>query len=127
MIRDMLIVDDAGIATHTVAELQHLIDRLSVACKEFGLIISLPEKKILSKAHLRSLQSFAIYNYKLGVVEDFTYLGSNIISESLSLYLEINKRIGKATGTLSKLTERVWENSTLKSAAQNCQSTVHVF
>ncbi|XP_047482493.1 uncharacterized protein LOC125034636 [Penaeus chinensis] len=27
---------------------------------------------------------------------------------------EINKRIGKAEGTLSKLTDRVWENSTLK-------------
>ncbi|XP_047472864.1 uncharacterized protein LOC125027771 [Penaeus chinensis] len=29
-------------------------------------------------------------------------------------YSEINKRIGKAAGTLSKLTDRVWENSTLK-------------
>ncbi|XP_047490986.1 uncharacterized protein LOC125040474 [Penaeus chinensis] len=29
-------------------------------------------------------------------------------------YSEINKRIGKAAGTLSKLTESLWENSTLK-------------
>ena len=49
MIRDMLFADDAGIATHTEEELQLLMDRLSAACKEFGLIISLPKTKILSQ------------------------------------------------------------------------------
>ena len=111
MIRDMLFADDAGIATHTEEELQLLMDRLSTACKEFGLIISLPKTKILSQGSSTE-PSIKIDNYELGVVEDFPYLGSNI-SESLSLDSEINKRIGKAAGTLSKLTERVWGNSTL--------------
>ena len=48
--------DDAGIATHTVEEVQNLMDRLSVACKEFGLIISL-HKTNDPKAHLRSIQT----------------------------------------------------------------------
>ena len=111
MIRDMLFADDAGIATHTEEELQLLMDRLSAACKEFGLIISLPKTKILSQGSSVK-PSILIDNYELGVVEDFPYLGS-CISESLSLDSEINKRIGKAAGTLSKLTDRVWENPTL--------------
>ena len=87
------------------------MDRLSLACRDFGLIISLPKTKILSQGS-STKHSIKIDSYELGVVEDFPYLGSNI-SESLSLDSEINKRIGRAAGTLSKLTDRVWANSTL--------------
>ena len=112
MIRDMLFADDAGIASHTEEELQHLMNRLSAACKKFGLIISLQKTKILSQGS--SVEpSIKIDNYELDVVKDFPYLGSNI-SESLSLDSEINKRIGKAAGTLSKLTDRVWTNNILR-------------
>ena len=62
--------DDAGIATHTEKELQHLLDRLSDACKEFGLIISFPKTKILSQGWSVK-PSIQIDNYELGVVEDF--------------------------------------------------------
>ena len=47
MVRDILFVDVAGIATHTVDELHNLMDRLSVACTGFGLITSLPKTNIL--------------------------------------------------------------------------------
>ena len=56
MIIDMLFADDAAIAAHTEEELQHLMDRLSLACRDFGLIISLPKTKC-PKAHLPSLLS----------------------------------------------------------------------
>ena len=46
------------------------------------------------------------------ITEHFTYLGSTI-SNNLSLDLEINRRIGKAAGTLAKLDSRVWSNSQL--------------
>ena len=112
MIRDMLFADDAGIASHTEEELQHLMNRLSAACKKFGLIISLQKTKILSQGS--SVEpTIKIDNYELDVVKDFPYLGSTI-SESLSLDSEISKRIGKAAGTLSRLTDRVWANDTLR-------------
>ena len=98
MIRDMLFADVAGIATHTVEVLQHLIDRLSIRCKEFGLIISLPKTKIMSQGTFEKT-SIRIDNSELGVVEDFPYFGFNI-SESLYIDSEINKRIGKAARTL---------------------------
>ena len=114
LIRDLLFADDAAIATHSENELQFLMDRLSAACKDFGLIISIPKTKILPQG-VAEKPNIRIDNYELGVVEDFPYLGSNI-SGTLSLDTEINKRIGKAAGTLSKLTGRVWKNSKLKKA-----------
>ena len=48
----------------------------------------------------------------LDVVHNFTYLGSTI-SDDLSLSSEINKRIGKACSTFSKLNHRVWKNPKL--------------
>ena len=41
VIREMLFTDDAALVTHTMEYLQQLIDRLSHAFKEFGLIISI--------------------------------------------------------------------------------------
>ena len=116
LIRDLLFADDAAIATHSENELQFLMDRLSAACKDFGLIISIPKTKILPQG-VAEKPNIRIDNYELGVVEDFPYLGSNI-SGTLSLDTEINKRIGKAAGTLSKLTGRVWKNSKLKKSTK---------
>ena len=48
----------------------------------------------------------------LHVVEDFTYLGSNI-SSNLSLDTELNMRIGKASAAMACLTKRVCENTRL--------------
>jgi hypothetical protein len=53
-----------------------------------------------------------ISNHQLEVVVDFIYLGSTI-SRSLSLEAELNKRIGNALSTMSRLTKRVWCNSKL--------------
>ena len=70
LIRDLLFADDAGIATHSESELQFLMDRLSAACKDFGLIISIPKTKILPQG-VTEKPSIKIDNYELGVVEDF--------------------------------------------------------
>ena len=80
-IMEKLFSDDAAIAAHTEEELQHLMDSLSPACREFGLIISLPKTKKLSQGS-STKPSFKIDNHELGVVEEFPYLGSTI-SESL--------------------------------------------
>ena len=53
-----------------------------------------------------------IGDHTLEVVNEFTYLGSTI-SMNLSLDSEISQRIGKATGTMSKLTQGAWENKYL--------------
>ena len=49
----------------------------------------------------------------LEVVHQFQYLGSTMI-DTISLDVEISKRIGLAFTTLSKLAKRDWENKHLK-------------
>ena len=49
LIGDMLLADDAAVATHTQEELQSLVDCFSQACKDFGLTISLKKTNVLGQ------------------------------------------------------------------------------
>ena len=60
----------------------------------------------------KEIPSLCIHNYKLEVVHEFVYLGSTI-TDNLSINSELNKRIGKAAITLSRLTKRVRSNNKL--------------
>ena len=111
IIRDVLFADDAAVATHTERELQLLMDRFSQACKDFGLTISLKKTNVLGQ-DTPAPPVISIDDYELDVVHQFTYLGSTI-TDNLSLDAEIDKRIGKAATTLSRLTPRVWTNPKL--------------
>ncbi|KAK7128641.1 hypothetical protein R3I94_017014 [Phoxinus phoxinus] len=77
LIREMLFADDAALMAHTKDGLQQLVSRLSYACKEFRLTISLKKTKVMAQ-EIDSLQTIAIDGYNLEVVENFTYLGSTI-------------------------------------------------
>jgi len=111
LIREMLFADDAALTSHTETGLQELVSRLSHACKEFGLTISLKKTNILAQG-TDTAPDITIDNTHLEVVETFTYLGSTV-SSSLSLDTEISSRIGKGAAVMSKLNKRVWSNSQL--------------
>jgi len=111
LIRDMLFADDAALATHSEEQLQNLMDTFSEACKDFSLTISLKKTNVMSQG-TEQPPSITISNYELEVVQEFTYLGSTV-TDTLSLDTELNRRIGRATSTLARLTKRVWENGKL--------------
>ena len=67
-IRDMLFADDAIVATHTQQELLSLMDRFSLACK----------KTDITGQDTEAPPVINIDDYKLGIVCQFTYLGSAI-------------------------------------------------
>ena len=94
LIKDLLFADDAAVTSHTEQDLKCLIDRLSQACKDFGLTISLKKTNVMGQ-EVDTPPVITIDNYNLDVVHQFTYLGSTI-SDNLSLDAEINRRIGKA-------------------------------
>lgn len=102
---NMLLTDDAAVATHTQQELLSLMDRFSEACKDFGLTMSLKKTNVLGQ-RTEAPPGVIIDDYVLEVVHDFTYLGSTI-TDNLSLDKEIDKWIGKAATTLARLTTRV--------------------
>ena len=49
LIRELLFADVAALTSHSEERLQHLVDKLSHACKEFGLTISLRKTNILAQ------------------------------------------------------------------------------
>jgi hypothetical protein len=111
LIRELLFADDAALTSHTEEGLQQLVCRLSHACKEFGLTISLKKTNVMVQ-DVDSPPTITIDGYKLEVVENFTYLGSTI-SSSLSIDAEVNGRIAKAAAVMARLNQRVWNNLNL--------------
>ena len=111
IIREMLFADGAVLVTHTLEDLQQLMDILSHACKEVGLTISITKTKVMGRS-IVSPPSINIDNVTHDAVDGFTYLGSTIDS-NLSLEAEISIRIAKAAAVMSKLNRRVWQNNSL--------------
>jgi len=87
------------------------VNKLSAACKEFGLTISLKKTNIMAQA-ADSPPTITIEDTQLEVVEASTYLGSTVTSTT-SLDAEISSRIAKAAGVMAKLKKRIWSNSLL--------------
>lgn len=111
LVREMLFADDAALVAHTKEALQHLMNKFSHACKEFGLTISLKKTNVMCQG-VEETPSIVIDDHSLEVVDSFTYLGATI-SKDLSVNNEINKRIGKASTVMARLKRRVWENKKL--------------
>lgn len=111
LIRELLFADDAALVSHSQQGLQSLVNSLAQACKGFGLTISLKKTEIMGQ-DVSEAPTININDYTLKVVEEFTYLGSTV-SQNSSLEPELNKRIGKASAVMSKLSKRVWENNKL--------------
>ena len=111
LIRELLFADDAALCSHSEVGLQRLVDTFSAACKEFGLTISLKKTQIMTQ-NVTANPNITIDGHALDLVDDFTYLGSCMTSHP-SLDLEINRRLGKASGTMARLSKRVWHNTRL--------------
>ena len=104
--------------------------RFRDTCQDYGLHISLKSKtnhktkqnKQRNKQTNKKTQgtgqdvdcppAISINDHELNVIHDFVYLGS-AISDTLSLDSELNRRIGKAAITMSRLTKKAWNNSKL--------------
>ena len=108
LLRDFLFADEAAVVAHSADELQQLTRRFGEACKHFGLTFSLKKTQVMGQG-VSDPPEITISNHQLDVVHDFVYLRSTI-SDTLSLDTEVNRRIGKASTTLSSLTKRVWKN-----------------
>ena len=57
LITELLFADDCALLAHTEEALQHIVNRLSVAAKNFGLIISLKKTELLYQSPPRQAYS----------------------------------------------------------------------
>ena len=104
-LRIFLFADDAAETAHSAKDLhQLLMTRFSDACQDFGLIISLKKTQVMGQ-DTDSPPAISINDHELEIIHDFVYLGS-AISDTLSLDTELNRRIGKAATTMTRLTKK---------------------
>ena len=80
------------------------MDCFANACQNFGLTISLKKTNVMVQE--AEPPSIVINNHTLDVVNEFTYLGSTITS-NITLDAELDKRIGKASTAMVRLTKLV--------------------
>ena len=111
-LRDFLFADDAAITTHTEEGLQLLMDRFDQACVAFGLLSVKTKRKSLGRIqpHYPTSDSLTKH-WKLSTTLCIWALQSPTLS--LSLDAELDRRIGKAATTMSRLNKRVWTNARL--------------
>ena len=104
LICELLFADDAALVSHTVGELQKLLNRFSYACKEFGLTISIKKTKVMDQ-EVDNPPNVMIDGTPLDAMNTFTYLGATITS-NLSLNEEITMRICKASASIASMDGR---------------------
>ena len=120
LVRDLLYADDCDLVAHRESDMQCFMDRLSEACRAFGLTISLDKTVVMFQPAPGTVYvepSIYTDGKKLKVVDKFTYLGSTI-NRFCSLDDEIALRLKKATGAFSALKHRVRSQRGLKKSTK---------
>ena len=109
---DLEYTDDAAIfATNQNDILSALAIFDAEACK-LGLRTSWAKTKIMKCGDVTSPPSLHICNNDVEFVDKFTYLGS-IVTNTGDLQLDINRRIGLATGVMRSLRQPLWRHSSI--------------
>ena len=114
-LRELLFADDAALTSHSEEGLQCLLDKLSHACKEFGLTISLRKTNILAQ-DAESPLSHHHGQHGAGGCGHLHLLGLYRVK----LDAEISFRIAKAAAVVAKLNKGVWGNDLLSKRTKMC-------
>ena len=101
LITELLFAGDYALLAHTEEALQHIVNRLSVAAKNFGLIISLKKTELLYQSPPRQAYSpphISIDGTNLNAVEHFPYLGS-VTCKDATVSKDLDNRLSKASSS----------------------------
>ena len=117
LIRDLLFADDCGLFTHSVEDMQILMNSFADACRRYGLTISIKKTQVMyipPRGLPYIVPVVAVGSETLQAVEQFTYLGSTMSSDC-SLDAEITNRISKASAAFGALYSRLWNIAGVRS------------
>ena len=101
LIPELLFADDCALVAHTEEALQHIVNRFSVAAKNFGLTISLKKTEVLCLTPPREAYSpphISIDGTNLNAVEHFAYL-DNIISKDATVSKDLDNCLSKVSSS----------------------------
>ena len=109
---ELLFADDCALVSHSIVELQAIVDSFSKACKSFGLTISVKKTEIVYQSPPNTPEdcpcSITVDGKPLKVPKNFCYLGSTINNKA-TLDDEIKARISKASSAFGRLQQRLWK------------------
>lgn len=109
-LREFLFADDCALNTATEANMQHCVDKFSLACTNFGLTISTQKTEVMyqpAPGKQYADPNIHVNGERMNTVEKFTYLGSTL-SRSVVIDDEVNARIAKASTAFGRLHTSVW-------------------
>jgi len=114
IVREMLFADDSAMVAHEAQSIQRLVDRFSLAAKQFSLKINIKKKECLyqpleNQHAVQPPGDIIVYNEALAQTKNFIYLG-NTTSDDVRLDGELIFRMGKASAAHEKLREILWDN-----------------
>jgi len=110
IVREMLFADDSALVAHDAQGIQRLVDRFSLASKQFSLKINIKKTECLyqpvkNQHVVQPSGDIIVYNEALVQTKNFIYLGSTI-SHDARLDGELILRMGKASAAYGKQRER---------------------
>jgi len=108
----MLFGDDSVLVAHDAESIQRLVDRFSLAAKQFSLKINIKKTECLyqpvkNQHVVQPPGDILVYNEALVQTKTFVYLSSTI-TDNARLDGELTFRMGKANAVYGKLRGRLW-------------------
>ncbi|KAK4291161.1 hypothetical protein Pmani_035991 [Petrolisthes manimaculis] len=106
------LADDCALNAPNETEMQHQMDRFSTGCDNFGLTISTKKTEAMyqpAPGDAYHEPCITVKGQKLHAVEQFTYLGSTLLSRTANIDTEVNHRISTASSAFGRLRDNVWK------------------
>uniref|UniRef100_K7F0B5 Reverse transcriptase domain-containing protein n=1 Tax=Pelodiscus sinensis TaxID=13735 RepID=K7F0B5_PELSI len=111
VLRDLLFADDCALNAGSEQKMQASMDKFAAACDNFGLLINTKKTEVMHQPAPKAQHqepTITVKGQKLQAVDQFTYLGSTL-SRAVTIDIEVNCRIAKASSTFGRLLTKVWD------------------
>ncbi|XP_039386731.1 uncharacterized protein LOC120401127, partial [Mauremys reevesii] len=111
VLRDLLFADDCALNAGSEQEMQASMDKFAAACDNFGLLINIKKTEVMHQPAPKAQHqepTITVKGQKLQAVDQFAYLGSTL-SRAVTIDIEVNCRIAKASSAFGGLLTNVWD------------------
>nr|VZI44325.1 unnamed protein product [Spirometra erinaceieuropaei] len=118
-VHELLFADDCALNTTSEEEMQRSMDLFSVACENFGLVISTQKTVVMyqpppnTATPPNALPQIRVNGTQPKVAENFPYLGSTL-SRNTNIDDEVTNRMSKASQDFGRLQSTVWNRHGLQ-------------
>ena len=120
IVNKFLFTNYCALNTTTKANTQNSVDKFSVACDKFGLIINTKKREVMHRPAPGKpyvVPNTTIKGQQLKMVEKFTYLSSTL-SKCINMNEEVNTRLAKVSAAFGRLNRNVWNQRGISEATK---------